>query len=68
MMNRGNNPIEDELNAIRTENYEYTKNMTPAERVTYVNESAEQILKPYGIKPVTMNIIRSSPLPEKSVQ
>jgi hypothetical protein len=52
------NPIEDELDAIRIRHYEQTKNMTSEERIAYVNNKAEQILKPYGIKPVYMDITR----------
>jgi len=54
------NPIEDELDAIRIKHYERTKDMTPEERIAYVNNKAEQILKPYGIKPVYMDITRTA--------
>ena len=57
MMN--NNSVEDELDAIRIRHYEQTKDMTREERVAYVNSRAEQILKPYGIKPVYMDIVRT---------
>ena len=53
------NPIEDELDAIRIRHYEQTKDMTIEESVAYVNSKAEQILKPYGIKPVYMDIVRT---------
>ena len=66
-MNKNDYSIEDELNAIRTENYEHTKNMTSAERVAYVNESAAHILEQLGVKPVTMEIAYSSPQPGKSI-
>jgi hypothetical protein len=57
MMN--NNPVGDELDAIRIRHYEQTKDMTTEEYVAYVNGRAEQILKPYGIKPVYMDIVRT---------
>jgi hypothetical protein len=57
MMN--NNSIEDELDAIRIKHYEQTKEMTSEERVAYVNNKAEQILKPYGVRPVYMDIVRT---------
>ena len=57
MMN--SNPIEDELDVIRIRHYEQTKNMTTEERVAYENNKAEQILKPYGIQPVYMDIVRT---------
>jgi hypothetical protein len=53
------NPIEDELDAIRIRHYEQTKDMTTEEYVTYVNSRAEQILKPYGLQPVYMDIVRT---------
>jgi hypothetical protein len=52
------NQIEDELDAIRIRIYERTKDMTPEERVAYVNSEARRILKPYGITPVSMPIVR----------
>jgi hypothetical protein len=42
--------FEDELDAIRITQYEETKNMTPDERVTYINEKADKIIERYGIK------------------
>jgi hypothetical protein len=56
---RKNNPVEDELNAIRMRHYEQTKGMTTGEYVAYMNRRGEEILKPYGIKPVHMDIVRS---------
>ncbi|MDR2523488.1 MAG: hypothetical protein LBC93_07325 [Synergistaceae bacterium] len=50
--------IEDELDAIRLRHYELTKDMTPEERVAYVNSKAEQILKPYGIRLVHLPVVR----------
>jgi hypothetical protein len=52
------NQIENELDAIRLKHYERTKNMTAEEEVTYVNSEARRILKPYGITPVSMPIVR----------
>ena len=54
-----NYQIEDELDAIRIRHYEQTQNMTTDERVAYENKKAEQILKPYGIQPVYMDIVRT---------
>jgi len=53
------NPVEDELDAIRIRHYEQTKDMTTEERVAYVNNKAEQILKPYGVQPVYLDIVRA---------
>ena len=53
------NPIEDALDVIRTRHYEQTKNMTTEERMVYENSKAEQILKPYDIQPVYMDIVRT---------
>jgi hypothetical protein len=52
--------IEDELDAIRIRHYERTKNMTPEEEVDYVNNKAAEILKPYGIRPISMPIVREA--------
>ena len=57
MMN--SNPVEDELDAIRIRHYEQTKDMTTDEYVVYVNNRTEQILKPYGIQPVHMDIVQT---------
>ena len=56
---RKSNPVEDELDAIRIRHYEQTKNMTIEESVAYVNGKAEQILKPYGIQPIYMDMVRT---------
>ena len=53
------NPVEDELDVIRIRLYEQTKDMTTEERVAYVNSKAEQILKPYGVQPIYMDIVRT---------
>jgi len=53
------NSVEDELNEIRIRHYEQTKDMTTEERVAYVNSKAEQILKPFGVKPVYIDIVRT---------
>jgi hypothetical protein len=42
--------VEQEVNQIRLEIYEETKNMTPAQRVEYFNKTAEAEAKKYGFK------------------
>jgi hypothetical protein len=54
------NNFEDELDAIRIKHYELTKNMTPEEEAAYVNGRAAEILKPYGIYPVSLPIARTA--------
>jgi hypothetical protein len=39
------NPVEDELNAIRINHYEQTKNMTDRERTAYYKAKAQHALK-----------------------
>ena len=58
-MKMNSNPVEDELDAIRIRHYEQTKDMTTDEYVAYVNNRTEQILKPYGIRPVNMDIVQA---------
>lgn len=41
--------LEDELDAIRIQLYEQTKNMTAAERVDFFNKGSREILKAQGI-------------------
>ena len=41
---------EQEVNQIRLEIYEETKNMTPTQRVEYFNKTAEAEAKKYGFK------------------
>jgi hypothetical protein len=51
MMNKlMNNPVEDELDAIRIKLYEETKNMTTSERVAYMKKKAEDGLRRHGYK------------------
>jgi hypothetical protein len=51
------NTIEDELDEIRVELYEQTKDMTCDERVAYFKSLAAPILKEYGLH--TLNEIRA---------
>jgi len=46
---RDNNPIEDELDAIRIKIYEHTKHMSSAERVEYFNRRTQEVFKEFGI-------------------
>jgi hypothetical protein len=48
-----NNPVEDELDAIRIDLYEQTKNMSPSERVAHLRKLADQANAEFGIKPIT---------------
>jgi hypothetical protein len=48
-----NNPVETELNAIRIRHYEETKNMTPAERVEYVNAKTAPLMQQYNFRTAT---------------
>jgi hypothetical protein len=43
-----NNPIEDEIDAIRDRIYEEIKDMSPAEQTAFVNRRTEPIIKQYG--------------------
>jgi hypothetical protein len=52
-MNKKNNSIEDELNAIRIDLYEQTKRMTPNERIDYLRKLAAPIHKEFGITPIS---------------
>jgi hypothetical protein len=45
-----NNPVEDELNAIRIKLNEQTKNMTSEEQVDFFNTGAKEILARHGVK------------------
>ena len=45
--------LEDELDAIRLELYEKTKNMTPAEETAYIRGLVAPIHKEFGITPVS---------------
>ena len=48
-----NNTIEDELDAIRIDLYEQTKNMSPSERLDYLQKLAAQANAEFGIKPIS---------------
>ncbi|MDR0548243.1 MAG: hypothetical protein LBI10_02350 [Deltaproteobacteria bacterium] len=46
------NTIEDELDAIRIELYEETKNMTISERLEYYHKQVEPVYQEFGIKQI----------------
>jgi len=48
-----NNPIEDELDAIRVEFYEITKNMTPSEKIAYIKAQTADVHEKFGIHAVS---------------
>ena len=48
-----NNPVEDELDAIRIELYERTKNMSSEERIDYLRQLVAPIHKEFGITPIS---------------
>ena len=45
-----NNIIEQEIDQIRLDIYEKTKNMTPAQLTEYYKKSTEATIKKYGFK------------------
>jgi beta-lactam-binding protein with PASTA domain len=47
------NTIEQEINQIRLQIYEQTKDMTPAQLTEYYKQSTEDTIKEYGFKVVT---------------
>ena len=47
-----NNIVEDELDAIRIELYEQTKNMSSSERIAYLRQLVAPIHKEFGITPI----------------
>ena len=49
------NTIEDEIDRIRLKIHEETKDMTPAQRTAYYNNSAEASAKRMGYKFVVVN-------------
>jgi hypothetical protein len=51
-----NNPVEDELDAIRLELYEQTKTMSPNERIEYLRRLAAPVHKEFGITPIRAQI------------
>jgi hypothetical protein len=54
---KNQNTLEDELDEIRVELYEQTKDMTIGERVTYLKSLAAPVLKEYGLR--TLNQIKA---------
>ena len=46
------NTIEDDLDKIRLQIHERTKDMTPAQYVEYIRKRAEPVIKKYGLKVV----------------
>ena len=46
------NTIEDELDRIRVDLYEKTKDMTPGEIVAYIRAQVAPVLKEFGIRTV----------------
>jgi hypothetical protein len=59
-MDKSNDTLEQELNAIRIKLYEQTKDMTTQERVAFFNNRGREILARHGINPkiVEMPIVR----------
>jgi len=51
-MNKQNN-IETDLNKIRADFYEITKDMSPSERVAYLKAQVEPLHKKFGIRPMS---------------
>ena len=47
------NNIETELNKIRADFYETTKDMSPSERVAYIKAQVAPVHKKFGIRPVS---------------
>ena len=45
-----NNTIEQDINKIRLEIYEETKDMTPEQRVEYTRKITDETIKKYGFK------------------
>ena len=52
-MNNHNNNIETELNAIRADFYEKTKDMSSSERVAYLKEQVAPVHQKYGIQTIS---------------
>ena len=57
------NTIEDEIDAIRLQNYEETKHMTPEQRVEHVKRNTADVIRQYGMKVVAS--VRDEPLPPR---
>jgi len=53
MSKNTNSYIEDELDAIRIELYEQTKNMPPDERIAYLRSLAAPVNKEFNITPIS---------------
>jgi len=47
-----NNPAENELNAIRADFYEKTKDMSPSERVAYIKAQTAAAHDRFGIRTI----------------
>jgi hypothetical protein len=54
-----NNPVEDELNAIRIELYEQTKSMSTSERVTFIKRQVAEGMKKHNVKAVVVDSVKS---------
>jgi len=48
-----NNPVEKELNAIRADFYEKTKDMSPGKRVEYIKAQTAAVHDKFGITTLT---------------
>ena len=59
-------PIEQEVNQIRLQIYEKTKDMTPAELTEYYRRSGEASAKKYGFKIVASPNLRSARADKKN--
>lgn len=51
-MTKNKNKVEDDLDAIRIDFYEKTKNMTADERIAYIKTQTEHTYKKFGIRTV----------------
>jgi hypothetical protein len=47
-----NDPIEDELDTIRIELYEQTRDMLPEKRISYMRQLTAPVNKEFGITPI----------------
>ncbi|MDR1741749.1 MAG: hypothetical protein LBR38_07925 [Synergistaceae bacterium] len=57
---RKNYPFdEDELDRIRLDMYEKTKDMTPQERQAYIMAEAMPIIRQYGMRTMTIDEVRA---------
>ena len=48
-----NNSFEREINKIRLDNHETTKNMTPAQLTAYYKQSTDAVIKEHGFRVVS---------------